>query len=150
LKPRTAADYLPLSCRLVTEAATVVHIALWLILPALAVVRSDNYWARFAFIAVLTVGFAAYAYLPPQRRAGYVDRLFGEAYRRTELRVVCLMRLALLTTGSVGLADAVGLDVERAAHLALQIMICAMALAFVRLRPSRHGDTRSRSVALAG
>lgn len=151
LKPRVTADYLPLSWRVVTEAATVAHIALWLILPALDLVRSNDYWARFAFIAVLTAGFAAYAYLAPRRRAGYADRLFGDAYRRTELRVVCLMRIALLTTGAVGLGDALGFDLERAAHLALQIMICAMALAFLRLRPLRpDGSAPSGYVGLAG
>ena len=151
LKPRVTGDYLPLSWRVVTEVATVAHIALWLILPALDLAGSGEYWGRFAFVAVLTAGFAAYAYFAPRRRAGYADRLFGDAYRRTELRVISLMRIALLTTGAMGLGDAVGLDLERAAHLALQIMICAMALAFLRLKPSRpDGSAPSAYAALAG
>lgn len=151
LKPRLTGDYLPMSWRAVTEVATAGHIAVWLILPALGVGGGGDYWGRFAFIAVMTVGFAAYAYLAPQRRAGYLDRLFGEAYRRTELRVVCLMRLALLTTGAVGLGAAVGLDLAREAHLALQIMICAMALAFLRLRPAApNQNLRPRYSGFAG
>ena len=151
LKPRLTGDYLPMSWRAVTEVATAGHIAVWLVLPGLGVGGGADYWGRFAFVAAMTVGFAAYAYLAPQRRAGYLDRLFGEAYRRTELRVVCLMRLALLTTGAVGLGAAFGFDLEREAHLALQIMISSMALAFLRLRPAAPNEgMRSGYSAFAG
>ena len=135
LKPRLTGDYLPLSWRIVTETVTAAHIALWLILPTLGLGGGADYWWRFAFVAVMTVGFAAFGYLVPQRRPGYADRLFGEAYRRAEVRVVYLMRITLLTTGAVGLGEAMGLDLARAAHLALQIMLCGMAFAFLRLRP---------------
>jgi hypothetical protein len=135
LKPRAMGDYLSLPWRAVTEIVTAGHIAVWLILPALGFGGDGQYWGRFAFIAVMTVAFALYGYFVPQRRPGYADRLFGEAYRRAELRVVCLMRIALLTTGSVGLGEALGFDLAREAHVALQIMLCGMALAFLRLRP---------------
>jgi hypothetical protein len=135
LKPRLTGDYLALSWRIVTEVLTAAHIALWLILPALGFGGDATYWGRFAFIAVMTVGFATFGYLVPQRRRGYPVRLFGEAYRRAEVRVVYLMRITLLTAGAVGLGEAMGFDLARAAHLALQIMICGMALAFLRLRP---------------
>jgi hypothetical protein len=137
LTPRRAGDYLPRSWRVVTETLTAAHIALWLMLPALGFGGGADYWGRFAFIAVLTLGFAVYGHLAPQRRAGYADRLFGDGYRRAELRVVCMMRIALLTTGAVGLGEAMGVDLARAAHLALQVMLCGMALAFLRLRPIR-------------
>ena len=151
LTPRSAGDYLPASWRVVTEFATVGHIAVWLILPALGVGGGSQYWGRFAFVAVMTAGLSAYAYLAPHRRAGYLDRLFGDAYRRAELRVVCLMRLALLTTGAVGMGAAFDVDLAREAHLALQVMISGMALAFLRLRPAGPSDaSRSRSAGFAG
>ena len=78
--------------------------------------------------------------LVPQRRQGYADRLFGEAYRRVELRVIYIMRLAPLTTGAVVLGEAIlGLDLARAAHLLLALIICGLALAFLRLRPVEPG-----------
>lgn len=150
LKPRLTGDYLPLPWRVVTEVLTTAHIALWLILPALGFGGDAEYWQRFAFIAVFTAGFAIYSYLVPRRRAGYPDRIFGDNYRRAELRVVCLMRIALLTTGAVGLGEVAGLDLARAAHLALQVMLCGMALAFVRLSPvARNGGQASSYTAFS-
>lgn len=151
LKPRAVGDYLPLTWRIVTEVLTAAHVAAWLVLPALGFGGDSSYWGRFAFIAAVTVALALYAHLAPQRRPGYADRLFGEAYRRTELRVICLMRVALLTAGAVTLGDALGLDLARAAHLALQVMISGMALAFLRLRPVGPNEgLRSGYSSLAG
>lgn len=151
LKPRVAGDYLPLSWRILTEVLTAAHVVGWLVLPALGFGGDASYWGRFAFIAAVTVGLALYAHLAPQRRPGYADRLFGEAYRRAELRVISLMRVALLTAGAVTLGEAIGLDLARAAHLALQVMIFVMALEFLRLRPlAPNGGVPSRYAAWAG
>jgi hypothetical protein len=69
--------------------------------------------------------FAVIAHFMPRRRPGYADRLFGESYRRVELRVVYVMRLAPLALGALVFAKALaGLDIARAAHLLLVLFVC--------------------------
>jgi hypothetical protein len=151
LTPRVASDYVPLPWRVATEILTVVHIAAWLVAPALGFGGGADYWGRFAFIAAVTVLFAALSYLLPQRRQGYADRLFGDAYRRVELRVVYLMRVAPLTTGAIALGEAVfDLDLARAGYLALILILCGLQLAFLRLRPIELGGGRSSGLAPFG
>jgi hypothetical protein len=136
LTPRAVHDYVPRSWRIATEVLTVGHMAAWLVAPALGFGGGADYWGRFAFVAAVTALLAVMCHLVPQRRQGYADRLFGDAYRRVEMRVLYILRLAPLTTGVVGLGDAIlGLDLARAAHLLLALIICGAALAFVSLRP---------------
>ena len=146
LTPRVASDHVPLPWRVATEILTVVHIAVWLVAPALGFGGGADYWGRFAFTAAVTVLFAALSYLLPQRRRGYADRLFGDAYRRVELRVLYIMRLTPLTLGAIHLGDAVlGLDLARAGHLALILILCGLLLAFLRLRPIEPGTGAPRA-----
>lgn len=140
LTPRGAGDHVPRWWRIATEILTMGHLAAWLVAPALGFGGDAAYWGRFAFIAAVTAFLAVMSYFVPQRRQGYADRLFGDAYRRRELRVIYIMRLAPLTTGAVGLGEAIlGLDLARAAHLLLALIICGLALTFLRLRPVEPG-----------
>jgi hypothetical protein len=151
LTPRTAGDYVPRSWRVATEVLTVAHLAAWLVAPALGFGGDADYWGRFAFIAAVSVLLAGMSYLMPQRRQGYADRLFGDAYRRVELRVLYVLRLAPLTTGAVGLGAAIlGLDLARVGHLLLALIICGLALAFVRLKPAEPGGGEPRRYAPLG
>ena len=142
LMPRTAGDYVPRAWRIATEVVTVGHLAAWLVAPALGFGGGADYWGRFAFIAAASVLMAVMSWLMPQRRQGYADRLFGDAYRRVELRVLYILRLAPLTTGAVGIGGAVlGLDLARAMHLLVVLIICGAAFAFVSLRPIAPGGS---------
>ena len=140
LTPRTADAYVPRAWRIATEVLTVGHLAAWLVAPAFGFGGGVDYWGRFAFIAVVSLGMAVMSWLLPQRRQGYADRLFGDAYRRVELRVLYILRLAPLTTGAVGIGAAVlGLDLARVMHLLVVLIICGAAFAFVSLRPTISG-----------
>ena len=147
LTPRTASDYVPRVWRIATEALTAGHLAVWLVAPVLGFGGDAAYWGKFAFIAAMTALMAAMSWLIPQRSQGYADRLFGDAYRCVELRVLYILRLAPLTTGAVGIGNAIlGLDLARTMHLFVVLIICGAALAFVSLRPikpaggSRNGQ----------
>jgi hypothetical protein len=99
-----------------------------------------DYWGRFAFIVVVSLLMAVMSWLLPQRRQGYADRLFGDAYRCVELRILYILRLAPLTKGAVGIGAAVlGLDLARAMHLLVVLLICGAVFAFMSLRPTRSG-----------
>jgi hypothetical protein len=140
LTPRTAGAYVPRAWRIATEVLTVGHLAAWLVAPALGFGGGVDYWGRFAFIAVVSLLMAVMSWLLPQRRQGYADRLFGDAYRCVELRILYILRLAPLTKGAVGIGAAVlGLDLARAMHLLVVLLICGAAFAFVSLRPTKSG-----------
>lgn len=147
LMPRTAGDYVPRAWRIATEVVTVGHLAGWLVAPALGFGGGVDYWGRFAFIVAASLLLAVMSWLMPQRRQGYADRVFGDAYRRHELRVLYILRLAPLTTGAIVLGEAVlGLDLARPMHLLAVLIMCGAAFAFVSLRPivpggsARNGD----------
>jgi hypothetical protein len=136
LKPRLASDYLPRSWRIATEVLTVGHIALWLVAGALGWAGGAKFWWSFAAIAGMTALFAVIAYFVPRRRPGYLDRLFGEAYRHVEIRIACFMRLWPLAAGALGLSELVtGVELARAGYLLIVAFVCALALMILRLQP---------------
>jgi hypothetical protein len=90
----------------------------------------------FAFFVAMTVAFAFFAAAVPRRRPGAADRVFGDEYRRVELGAAYLMRLTPLIPGGMFLSEqAFGLDPDRPGHLLLVVLICAMAVLILRLRP---------------
>jgi heme/copper-type cytochrome/quinol oxidase subunit 3 len=96
-----------------------------------------GYWAKFAFIVAMTAFFAVFAWFVPQRRPGYLDRIFGASYRRAEIKVAYVMRLAPLVAGITAIAEVfTGSDFDRAAHLALVLLMTGLAAAFVLMRPA--------------
>jgi hypothetical protein len=139
LTPRGAGDHVPRWWRVATELLTLGHLAAWLVAPALGF-GGDAAGGGACVHRRGDRHLAVVSYYWPQRRQGYADRLFGDAFRRVELRVLYIMRLAPLTTGAVVLGEAIlGLDLARAAHLLLALIICGLALAFTRLRPVEPG-----------
>ena len=142
LRPRTASDYVPRSWRVVVETLTVLHLGVWLAVPVLGVAVDAAYWGRFAFIVFVTILFAVVAALMPRRRTSYPDRIFGEGYRRTELKVAYILRVTPLIAGAMMLGERVlGLEVDRIGQLVLTCVISATLIVFLRLRPVQgsHG-----------
>ena len=140
LRPRAVSDYVPRLWRLGVEALTVLHLGLWLVVPALGFSVDAAFWGRYAFIVAVTVVFAVVAALTPRRRQGYPDRLFGEAYRRAELKVAYVLPLTPLVAGAMMLGETVyGLEVDRVGNLAIVCVVNAILLVFLRLRPARQG-----------
>lgn len=137
LRPRTTASYISRPWRVCVEALTAVHIAAWLVVAVVQEELVANYWGKFAFVVVMTVLFAVIARFVPRRRPGYPERIFGDAYRRVELRVAYVLRLAPIIAGGTTLGETlIGGDFDRAAHLALVLLVSAMLAAFLFLRPA--------------
>jgi len=144
LKPRSPSDYLPGWWRWTIEALTAAQLAAWLILPALGFGGGRRYWATFAFAAAITVSMSVLAHYTTRRRPSYGDRLFGDAYRRLELRVYDVMRVvAPLALGAMTFGRIAGLDVARPGHLAVVLFSCILGFAFLRLRPAQPGAPTS-------
>ena len=78
--------------------------------------------------------------LAPRRRPGYLDRLFGEAYRRSEIGLAYFMRLWPVASGAIVLAElTTDADLDRAAQLLVVSFVCVLALMILRLRPVGPG-----------
>jgi hypothetical protein len=151
LKPRVASDYLPFSWRIGVEALTVLHLGAWVVIGALGWAGGAKFWWSFAFFAAMTVLFAVIAHLVPRRRPDYLDRVFGEAYRRGELKAVYFMRLWPVASGALVMTEHMtGLDLARAAHLLIVSFVCVLALMVLRLRPMAPPSGTTRYAALAG
>jgi hypothetical protein len=141
LRPRLVSDYVSRAWRVVVEVLTALHLSLWLTVPAFGITVDRAYWGRFAFIAAVTMLFAAIAALTPRRRPGYADRIFGEAYRRAELKVAYILRVTPLIAGAMMLGERVlDLEVDRVGHLILTCVISTILLVFLRLRPVATAD----------
>jgi len=136
LKPRVLSDYLSWPWRIAVEALTVLHLGAWVVIGALGLAGGARYWSGFALIVVMTALFAFVARSTPRRRPGYPDRIFGDEYRRVELRAAYVFRLVPLIPGGMLISEeAFGLDPDRVGHLLLVSVISAIAIVFLRLRP---------------
>ena len=141
LKPRVIGDYLGLPWRIAVNALSVLHLGAWLVIGALGLAGGAKFWGSVAFFVGMTLLFAIFAYLASRRRPGYVDRAFGEAYRRVEVRLAYFMRLWPVITGAIAMTEQMtGADLNRAAHLLVASFVCVLALMILRLRPVAPGS----------
>jgi hypothetical protein len=141
LTPRVIGDYLGLPWRIAVDALSVLHLGAWLVIGALGLAGGAKFWGSFAFFVGMTLLFAIFVYLASRRRSGYVDRAFGEAYRRFEVRLAYLMRLWPVITGAIAMTEQMtGADLNRAAHLLVASFVCVLALMTLRLRPAAPGS----------
>ncbi len=137
LRRRTTENYISAPWRVVVETLTVLHLAAWLVVAAVQDELVANYWGKFAFIVTMTVFFAVFARFVPRRRPGYPDRIFGDTFRRVELRVAYVLRLAPLIAGATVLGETLtGGDFDRAAHLLLVLLVTGLLSVFLFLRPA--------------
>jgi hypothetical protein len=136
LRPRVTSDYVPLAWRIVVEVLTVLHLAVWLVLPALGLAGGADYWSRFTFIVFATIVVTVFAAVALRRPPGYPDRIFGEGFRRIEVRLTYVLRLVPLIPGAMMIGeDVFGLDVDRIGHLPIVCVVSAGLLVVLRLRP---------------
>ena len=148
LRPRAVGDYVARPWRVVVETLTVLHLAVWLAVPVLGVAVDAPYWVAFAFLVFVTVLFAVVAALMPRRRPGYADRIFGDGYRRAELKVAYILRLTPLIAGAMMLGEKVfDLEVDRVGHLVLTCVVSSILLVFLRLKPV---DTQGPALGVGG
>jgi hypothetical protein len=145
LKPRLPSDYLALPWRIAVEALTALHLGAWLVVGALGVASGAKFWWSFVFLVGLSVFFAVFAYRVPRRRPGYLDHVFGETYRRTEIRIAYFMRLWPVVAGAIGMIELMTrAELSRAAQLLVVSFVCVLALMVLRLRPAATASGASR------
>jgi len=137
LRPRVIGDYLTLPWRIAVEALTALHLAGWIVIGVLGLAAAPKVWWSFAFFVGMSVLFAVFAAMVLRRRSGYLDRVFGEAYRQAEVRGAYTLRLLPVIAGSIAMGELItGADLARLAHLLVAAYVCVMASLFLRLRPA--------------
>ena len=136
LKPRRVGDYVALPWRVAVEALTVLNLGVWVAVGALGLAGGAKFWGGVAFLVGLSAFFAIYAYRVPARRPGYLDRVFGETYRRSEVRIAYFMRAWPVVAGAIVMTElTTGADLGRPAQLLVVSFVCVLALMILRLRP---------------
>ncbi len=105
--------------------------------------------------------FAVMARATAHRPANYMDRIYGPAYRRREVRVIYGVRLAFVAFGAFALTssfvgpDAMPFNTVRGGFLLFQILFIAFLMAFVLIKPvqgtsSYPGAPRNASAGSSG
>jgi hypothetical protein len=146
LKPRTADDYLARPWRIAVEGLTVLNLGAWIALRFLGLLDGDKFWGYLAMLAGMSALFAAFSYAVPRRRPGYADRLFGDTYRRVEMRAVYTMRLWPLAISAIGVAELItAIDFARTANLLISCLLGGLVLMFLGLRPVAPRNDAIRS-----
>jgi hypothetical protein len=146
LKPRTADDYLARHWRFAVEALTVLNLGAWAVMRLLGFLDGDKFWGYLALLAGMSALFAVFSYRVPRRPPDYADRLFGEAFRRVEMRAVYTMRLWPLVISAIGVAEMItAIDFARTANLLISCLIVGLLLMFLSLRPVAPGSDSIRS-----
>jgi len=142
LLPRTTAAYVSLPWRVAIETLTVLHLAVWVVVGIARPELIPDHWEKFAGLTGVTIFLAVLAWLMPRRRPGYADRIFGEAYRRVEMRAMYLIRLTPIASGAIAFGEALtGEDFARAGHLVLMVLVNVLVSTFLFLRPVVSTDT---------
>jgi hypothetical protein len=143
LERRSAGNYVPRSIRYTVYAAVALHLGAWLAVGAFGRYATAAFWGTLAFQFVISGIMFLVAMNTIRRRPTAMDRILGDAYRRTEVRVAFAIQLVPLMNGIARLYEQTGNvspgDVDRALHLALVALVVVLATASVaRWRPTRH------------
>lgn len=136
LQPRTTAVYLSLPWRVTVETLVVLQLVVWVVVGFTQPDLIPNHWQKTASFIVVSVLLAVLAWLMPMRRPSYADRIFGENYRRAEMRAFYLIRLSPIAGGVIAFGEALTtVDFARVGHLVLALFMNALIATFLFLRP---------------
>ena len=143
LEPRTLDDFVPRWAGTAVYALIALHLAAWLAVAAGGWHMTPEFWDRFLLMLAMTPVFLFFPRLGVRRPPQALDRIFGPAFRRTEVRYGLAMNLVLPIVGSLRLyeelADAVAFDVSRATHLGLVLCVSAGILRLAQFGKEQTG-----------
>jgi hypothetical protein len=142
LERRSIDDFVPRWLRIVTYTLVGLHAAAWLTVGVLELYSTPIFWMRLGLVIGISAIFFLMSRLGVRRRPNAMDRIFGPAYRRIEVRYGFLMQLVPLA-GIVRLYEevtaTVAVDVNRALHLAVALTVVLWFVRFALLSESATG-----------
>jgi hypothetical protein len=163
LIPRSIDDLIPKRIRVATYVAVVAHLAAWLGAGAWLTYASPELWARnlaqfggAALVFLLTHAiFLWFTRVNVNRRPNALDRIFGDGYRRHEVRAAFAFNWLPPITGTLRLLEELGntaFDFGRLSHLGIVLavlLLFAVGVAVFRPRGLMRAGERTTDCAVA-
>jgi hypothetical protein len=161
LIPRSIDDLIPKRFRIVTYFAVAAHLAAWLGAGAWLTYTSPELWAKnlalfggAALVFLVTHAiFLWFTRVNVNRRPNTLDRIFGDAFRRHEVRAAFSFNWLPPVTGTLRLFEELGntaLDFGRLSNLAIVLAVLLLFGVAVRPRGLTRVGERPPNCAVAG
>ena len=152
LTRRSIDDFVPRWIQRLTYGFVSVVILAWLATGVLQGPVTGEFWGRFVVLAALSPAFEFFVRLAVNRPPYVMDRIFGPKFRASEVRIGFAMHLLPPLVGVVRLYEQVAgtelVDLNRAMHLGVAMIVTAWALRFAMCYATIGGDGQrpSRSI----
>jgi hypothetical protein len=152
LTRRSIDDFVPRWIQRLTYGFVSVVILAWLATAVLQWPVTGEFWGRFVVLAPLSPAFEFFVRLAVSRPPYVMDRIFGPTFRVSEVRIGFAMHLLPPLAGLVRLYEHVAgtelVDLNRAMHLGVAMIVTAWALRFAMYYATIGGDGQrpSRSI----
>jgi hypothetical protein len=159
LEPRSIAAFVPRPLRLAIYSAVALHLSAWVVTGLLGAYseRDVLFWGGLLFQFGIALIFILIVRFIAERPPNVMDRIFGQEFRRTEVRLSFVAQLVPLMNGFARLQEVitgtVAPEIERASRLGLVlVMIVGVAIGllrfvwFSRSDPDNGGSTREAHV----
>jgi hypothetical protein len=147
LERRSIEAFVPPALRAAVYAIVALHLGVWVFVGIAGLYSTQAFWGYMTFQFAIAAVFFLIARLVVLRRPSAMDRIFGPAFRRTEVRFAFVSQLLPLLNGVARLYEeatgTAGPGVDRAARLALIVfMIAGVAVGLFRFTWRSHGSDR--------
>jgi hypothetical protein len=142
LERRSLHDYVPRPLQFVGYAVIVVHLAMWVVVGLTGPYATTAFWGAMAFQFVISGVFLLLVITAVRRRPGAMDRVVGQGFRRTEVRLAFAAQLLPLPNGIARLYEQVAgtssQSFDRFMHLGFVLLVVALAVALARSHQRRE------------
>lgn len=147
LEPRRLDGVVPRPVQIATYGLAALVLLGWVAVAALNAYSTPTFWGRAVFLVVMTLTFAFFVRFSVRRPPHVMDRVFGPVFRADEIRFAFGLQLLPPVIGAVRLyeevASVVLVDVNRAMHLGLALLVVGWVVRLTRYSPagtSSYGD----------
>jgi hypothetical protein len=145
---RSIDDFVPRWVQRLTYGFVSVVILAWVVTAVLQRPVTAEFWFRFVILATLSPIFEFFVRLAVNRPPHVMDRIFGLSFRVSEVRIGFAMHLLPPLVGLVRLYGQVAgtelVDLNRAMHLGVAMIVTAWALRFAMYYATIGGDGDGR------
>jgi hypothetical protein len=148
LTRRSIDDFVPRWIQRLTYAFIALVVLAWIATAVLQWPVTSEFWGRLVALAALSMAFEFFARLAVNRPPHVMDRMFGSKFRVSEVRIGFAMHLLPPVVGLVRLYEQVAgtelVDLNRAMHLGVAMLVTAWALRFVMYYAAIESDRGSK------
>lgn len=148
---RALDDFIPRWPRVAAYTLAGIHLAAWLTVGVLGLYSTRAFWGQLIMLVTVSGVLLFFARVSVNRPPTAMDRIFGPAYRRGEVRYAFAMTICAMAMFALKLyqevAGKAAFDVDRALHLGLVLLIVFGVLRFALYsKPLRNPGERTPSL----